>query len=48
MPFDGLALFGDKAADPAVVKDDAVDADKQTPVFAESYLFQEMRMTVKK
>lgn len=46
MPFDGLALFGDKGELP-VVADKVDGSDKQTPVFAESYLFDEMRMTVR-
>ena len=47
MPFDGLALFGDDVTDSKTGTDIVDDADKQTPVFAESYLFADMRMTVK-
>ena len=45
MQFDGLALFGN-SADPSAGKDIVGEPDKQTPVFAESYLFEDMRMTV--
>ena len=45
MPFDGLAIFGDKTPDSGTVKDNATD--KQAPVFAESYIFDDMRMTVR-
>lgn len=45
MPFDGVKIFGDQNDD---VKLTAVnDENKQQPVFAESYLFEEMRMNVR-
>ncbi|WP_438310693.1 SpoIIIAH-like family protein [Sporosarcina sp. FA9] len=46
MPFDGLALFGGKTPTPDAVVDKLDGTDKQTPVFAESYLYEDMRMTV--
>ncbi|MHA6259524.1 SpoIIIAH-like family protein [Sporosarcina sp. CAU 1771] len=45
-PFDGIALFGE--GKPKVTNDDkANETDIQTPVFAESYIFDDMRMTVR-
>ena len=46
MPFDGLKIFED-AAEKTTVDGKVVDADKKAPVFAESYLFDEMRMEVR-
>ncbi|MCG3089039.1 SpoIIIAH-like family protein [Sporosarcina cyprini] len=43
MQFDGLAIFGDKDSD-AITLTNTKDATK--PVFAESVLFEEMRMQV--
>lgn len=45
-PFDGMALFGEGKPSPTV-DNIAEDTDNQTPVFAESYLFDDMRMTVR-
>ncbi|MCZ2260105.1 SpoIIIAH-like family protein [Sporosarcina sp. G11-34] len=47
MPFDGLALFGDKTPTSEIAKDQAKGTDEQAPVFAESYIFDDMRMTVR-
>ena len=47
MPFDGLAIFGEKTPDSATVNDLLEGADNQTSVFAEKYIFDEMRMTVR-
>jgi len=46
MPFDGLKIFED-AADKTTVDGKVVDIDEKAPVFAESYLFDEMRMQVR-
>jgi len=46
MPFDGLALFGDKEPTIDVTSDKLDGTDEQKPVFAESYLYEDMRMTV--
>lgn len=47
MPFDGISIFGD-SSNPAKITEtvDGKDNDKQ-PVFAESYLFEDMRMQVR-
>jgi stage III sporulation protein AH len=45
MSFDGMKIFGDEA-DKAPVSKGTGDGDKQAPVFAESYLFDDMRMEV--
>lgn len=45
MPFDGLKIFGD-AENPAELKEVSKE-EKQQPVFAESYLFEEMRMNAR-
>jgi len=46
MPFDGLAIF-DNAKDSMTNKEQAEDAAAQKPVFAESYLLEDMRMEVR-
>lgn len=43
MPFDGLAIFSDEATDQMKVDDGAKD-ESVTPVYAQSALFEEMRM----
>ena len=45
MPFDGLQLFTDKGS--LQLTEDIGDTDKTTPVFADSYVFEEMRMEVR-
>ncbi len=45
MPFDGMAIF-DNAGDKKPVNKETGDGD-QAPVFAESYLFDDMRMEVR-
>lgn len=45
MPFDGITIFGD-SDNPATITETTGNADKQ-PVFAESYLFETMRMEVR-
>lgn len=45
MPFDGIQIF-DNAPNPAEVTEKTDDPD-QKPVFAESYLLEEMRMEVR-
>ena len=44
MPFDGLAIFSDETLDQMTVEEDA--KDEVTPVYAQSALFEEMRMEV--
>lgn len=44
MPFDGMKIFSD-TSNPAELTE-VSDGQKQQPVFAESYLFEEMRMEV--
>ena len=46
MPFDGINIFKD-SPESIQLTENIVDADKTTPVFAESYLFEEMRMEVR-
>ncbi len=46
MPFDGLAIF-DSKENPVTMTETSGDPDKQQPVFAESYLFEDMRMEVR-
>ena len=46
MPFDGLAIF-DKASESVTVNEKAEDGTEQKPVFAESYLLEDMRMEVR-
>ena len=43
MPFDGLAIFSDGALDQLTIDEEAGD-DAITPVYAQSALFEEMRM----
>jgi stage III sporulation protein AH len=43
MPFDGLAIFSDEAIDQLTVDKGATD-ESVTPVYAQSALFEEMRM----
>ena len=45
MPFDGMKIF-ENAGDKAPVSKGTGDGDKQAPVFAESYLFDDLRMEV--
>ncbi|WP_019414113.1 SpoIIIAH-like family protein [Paenisporosarcina sp. TG20] len=45
MPFDGLAIFSDEAVDQLSVNNQA-DGESVTPIFAQSELFEEMRMEV--
>lgn len=45
MPFDGITIFGGED-NPIEITEINKD-EKQQPVFAESYLFEEMRMTVR-
>ena len=45
MPFDGLAIFSDEAIDQMTVDEGAKD-ESVTPVYAQSALFEEMRMEV--
>lgn len=46
MPFDGINIFKD-SPESIQLTENIVDADKTTPVFADSYLFEEMRMQVR-
>ena len=46
MPFNGTAIFGGEGDKAPVIKETG-DGDKQAPVFAESYLFDDMRMEVR-
>lgn len=46
MPFDGLAIF-DANDNPAIMTETSADPDQQQPVFAESYLLEDMRMEVR-
>lgn len=46
MPFDGLKIFEDSDKT-TTVDGKVVDIDSKEPVFAESYLFDEMRMEVR-
>ena len=46
MPFDGIQIFSSDMTETADVPKKG-DADKQTPVFATSYVFEEMRMAVR-
>ncbi len=43
MPFDGLAIFSDETSNKLTVDDEAKD-ESVTPVYAQSALFEEMRM----
>ena len=45
MQFDGMTIFGNEG-DKKPVNKETGDGDKQAPVFAESYLFDDMRMEV--
>ncbi|HLR11080.1 MAG TPA: SpoIIIAH-like family protein [Sporosarcina sp.] len=45
LPFDGITIFGDDQIPTSANKDEKSDA--QQSVFAESYLFEEMRMEVR-
>lgn len=45
MPFDGLAIFSDEALDQMEINDTTAD-ESVTPVYAQSALFEEMRMEV--
>lgn len=45
-PFDGIAIFSDDALEDVALDDNATAEDGQTPVFAQSYLFEELRMEV--
>lgn len=46
MPFDGINIFKD-SPESIQLTENLMDADKTTPVFADSYLFEEMRMEVR-
>ncbi|AOV07821.1 SpoIIIAH-like family protein [Sporosarcina ureilytica] len=46
MPFDGITIFGN-SDNPATITETTGKDDKQQPVFAESYLFETMRMEVR-
>lgn len=46
MPFDGLAIF-DNAKETITLKEKSSEETAQKPVFAESYLLEDMRMTVR-
>lgn len=46
MPFDGISIFGD-SDNPAEIIEKVTGDDQQQPVFAESYLFENMRMEVR-
>ena len=46
MPLDGMAIF-DNSSDKTSLNEKANDTDKQASVFAESYLFDDMRMEVR-
>lgn len=46
MNFDGISIF-DNASNPAEIAEKVGGDDKQQPVFAESYLFENMRMEVR-
>lgn len=46
MNFDGISIFGN-ASDQAKITEKVGGDDKQQPVFAESYLFEDMRMEVR-
>lgn len=46
MPFDGINIFKD-SPESIQLTENVGEADKTTPVFAESYLFEEMRMQVR-
>jgi len=45
MPFDGLAIFSDETLEQMTVEEEGTD-ESVTPVYAESALFEEMRMEV--
>ncbi|MFC4411150.1 SpoIIIAH-like family protein [Chungangia koreensis] len=45
-PFDGLAIFSDDTMENTALNENAAAEDGQTPVFAQSYLFEELRMEV--
>jgi len=45
MPFDGIQIFDNKNEN-IILKEKAEDGTAQTPVFAESYLLENMRMEV--
>jgi stage III sporulation protein AH len=46
MSFDGIALFTGESNDSSALTEKLSDTDKTAPVFAEQYLFEEMRMQV--
>lgn len=46
MPFDGITIFGD-SENPATITETSGKDGEQQPVFAESYLFETMRMEVR-
>ena len=46
MNFDGISIFGN-SSNPAEITEKVGGDDKQQPVFAESYLFEDMRMEVR-
>lgn len=46
MPFDGISIFGD-SSNPAAITEKVDGDSEQQPVFAESYLFETMRMEVR-
>lgn len=47
MPFDGITIFGDKETiDSIALNEKPAGTGQQSPVFAESYLFQDLRMEV--
>ncbi len=47
MSFDGIALFTKESKDSPSLTEKLNDADKTAPVFAEQYVFEEMRMEVR-
>lgn len=46
MSFDGIALFTKESKDSPSLTEKSNDADKTAPVFAEQYIFEDMRMEV--
>lgn len=47
MSFDGIALFTKDSQNSPVLNENLNDANKTAPVFAEQYVFEEMRMEVR-
>lgn len=46
MPFDGITIFSDKTTDSTTLTE-KTPTDKTAPVFAEAYIFEDMRMEVR-